>query len=84
MATREALNKLPPKCEETLRQYGVLIARYKEQFAGGHSIASDYLDEYQNKLNGYLNALVHCGVISNTDFRCLLLYFLGLKGSENK
>lgn len=77
--TKEALTKLTPRQDQTLREFGVLIARYSREFKEGHETAYDYREEYRNKLNGYLRALEESDFITPSDFRALLLYFLNLK-----
>lgn len=76
--TKEALKKLTPRQDQTLREFGVLIARYSREFREGHEIAYDYREEYRNKVNGYLRALVESDLITESEFRALLLYFLNL------
>lgn len=77
--TAEALKKLTPRQDKTLREFGILIARYSTQFREGHTMAYDYREEYRNKLSGYLRALEECDFITPSEYRALLLYFLSLQ-----
>lgn len=70
MGTADALKKLNHEQRLTLGEYGNII----------NSRRNEYKSEYMFKLQGYLTALKDLKIITESEKRCLYLYFNDRKG----
>ena len=72
MPTKEAIERLPSKVRVRLEMFADIILDYRDK-------NTSVSDEFKHKLYGYLEALNDIGILSESDMRCLFLYYKNIQ-----